>query len=314
MQFPVAKPLIALVGPTAVGKSKLAIEVAEKLSGEIISADSRLFYRGMNIGTAKPSKEERLIVSHHLIDVADLDEIWSLGLFQKEVRKCIQEIHLRGHLPFLVGGTGQYIRSVIEGWSIPQLRPNEFLRKILIDWSKEVGVDGLHKRLAIIDPEAAGSIDPLNLRRTIRALEVILTSGIKFSAQRTKQGSPYNIKIIGLFLPRPELYKRVDDRIDSMINNGLVDEVKDLLSRGYPPDLPSLSAIGYREVTDFIFNKITLEEAIVLMKRRTRKFVRRQANWFKPSDPNIHWFENNENAIDQISSFIQSNQDWMKIE
>jgi len=298
--------LIAFVGPTAVGKTATAVQLARRLNGEIVSADSRLFYRGMDIGTAKPTVAERAGVPHHLIDVADPDEIWSLAMFQERARQAIDEIHLRGRLAFLVGGTGQYQRAVAQGWQIPRVEPDPLLRQVLEDWVRQIGPDGLHSRLAVVDPLAAEQIDPRNLRRTIRALEVTLSTGRRFSAQRQQGDSPYHLFQLGLYLPRTELYSRIDARIEAMIAAGLEGEVRRLLASGYSPDLPSLSAIGYREMIVYLSGAITLAEAIAQIKHDTRIFVRRQANWFKPSDPNIHWYYPGVESLDQMELDIRS--------
>jgi tRNA dimethylallyltransferase len=297
-------PLVVILGPTAVGKSELAIQLGERLGGEIVSADTRLFYRGMNIGTAKPSPEERSCVPHHLIDIADPDEIWSLAQYKKEARRVIEGIHARRRLPFLVGGSGQYIWAVVRGWDVPEVAPNLPLRHALEQWSHDIGKDGLHQRLIRLDPQAAARIDARNLRRTIRALEVILTTGKRFSEQRTQSPPLYNTLILGLRRPRPELYERIDARIDAMFQAGLVDEVQGLLESGYSPDLPPLSAIGYREVIAYIQGSITLEGAKVQMRRLTRTYVRRQANWFKPHDPQIRWFPVSHSTVDEMEAVV----------
>jgi tRNA dimethylallyltransferase len=284
-------PLILIVGPTAVGKTELAIQLAERLKGEIISSDSRLFYRGMDIGTAKPSPEELARVPHYLIDIVNPDETLSLAVFQQKAKDIIADIHTRNKLPFLVGGTGQYIRAVTQGWSPPEVVADERLRAELEKMKEERGVDWLHDRLVQLDPESAQKIDPRNVRRTIRALEVVLTTGRKFSEQRGQNDSPYQLITIGLTRPRPELYERVDQRIDAMFANGFVDEVKGLLERGYSPTLPSMSAIGYRECVRVVNGEWSIEQAKVEIRRATRVFVRRQANWFKESNPNIMWFD-----------------------
>ncbi|HEX7433480.1 MAG TPA: tRNA (adenosine(37)-N6)-dimethylallyltransferase MiaA [Anaerolineaceae bacterium] len=297
--------LVILVGPTGVGKTQLGLQLAEQLSGEIISADSRLFYRGMDIGTAKPTPAERARVRHHLIDVADPGEVLSLALFQRAAREAIEDCHERGKLPFLVGGTGQYIRAVLEEWNIPPQKPDLRLRLVLETWADQIGQDGLHARLAVLDPAAAQIIDPRNIRRTIRALEVIFGTGRPFSTQRQQSGSPYSLLTIGLTRPRQELYDRIDQRIEAMLVGGLVDEVNGLLTRGYRPEQSALSAIGYGEIADYLRGKSTLEEAVVFIKRYTRKFVRRQANWFKDSDPTIHWFRANDETLNQAKELVQ---------
>jgi tRNA dimethylallyltransferase len=311
MRFPEVKaPLVVILGPTAVGKTALSLSLAEQLNGEIVSADSRLFYRGMDIGTAKPTRLERQRVPHHLIDVAEPDETWSLALFQRAARQVIAEIHSRGRLPILVGGTGQYVHAVTEEWSLPTQPPDPVLREVLEQWAVEIGVEGLHARLAVLDPAGANVIEPRNLRRTIRALEVIFHTGKRFSIQRQRLPSPYECMQIGLYRPRPELYARIDMRIESMIQEGLVAEVRNLLERSYSPFTPALSAIGYREIAAYLRGETSLEEAIVLMKRATRQFVRRQANWFKESDPTIHWFNAGLDPLEPILDQIR-NGDWL---
>ncbi len=297
-------PLVVILGPTAVGKTEIAIQLAEQFQGEIVSADSRLFYRGMDIGTAKPSSEERQRAPHHLIDVADPDEVWSLAHFQEQARKVILEITARKNLPFLVGGTGQYIRAVIEGWQAPPVAPNLALRKALEDWAQELGQDGLHARLAALDPEAAQRIDARNVRRCIRALEVILSTGRRFSEQRQRGESPYDLLLLGLIRPRLELYARINARIEAMFEAGMVEEVQGLLARGYEPTLPALSAIGYREIICYLQGEIDLTEARLLIQRATRTYVRRQANWFKADDPRIAWFQVSEGVLEQMGEKI----------
>ena len=295
-------PLIAIIGPTAVGKTEISLQLAERFNGEIISSDSRLFYRRMNIGTAKPSTKEMIRVPHHLIDVSNPDETWSLGEFQKAAQEIIEDIVKRGKLPFLVGGTGQYFRAVTEGWLPPEVKANEQLRGVLERMKEEKGAGWLHAKLTLLDPVAASTIDYRNVRRVVRALEVILTTGKKFSSQRKQSGeSPYNLLTIGLKRPRPELYARVDLRIEQMFATGLLDEVQNLLDLGYAAELPSMSALGYRECVSVLRGEMTQDEAIVLMKRVTRNFVRKQANWFKNDDDRIKWFNANDTRL-----FIQT--------
>jgi len=298
------KPLILIVGPTAVGKTEIAIQLAERLNGEIVSADSRLFYQGMDIGTAKPSRVEQARVPHHLIDIANPDETLSLAVFQQKAQQAIEAIHSRRKIPFLVGGTGQYIRAVTQGWTPPEVEPDERLRNELTKQKEENGINWLHDKLKSLDVEAAEKIDPRNFRRTIRALEVILTTGKKFSEQRGQSDSLYHLITIGLTRPRPELYARIDERIELMFAHGFLEEVKDLLEKGYSPTLPTMSAIGYRECVAVLEGKLRLEEAKQLIGRATRVFVRRQANWFKESDPNIQWFRVEEGVVEIIEGYI----------
>jgi tRNA dimethylallyltransferase len=310
----VPRPLVVIAGPTAVGKTEIALRLAERLGGEIVSADSRLFYQGMDIGTAKPSREELQRVPHHLIDVARPDERWSLAVFQQAAQQAVAEIHARNRLPLLVGGTGQFVWAVIQGWDIPAQVPDTRLREALERWAAQLGPYGLHQRLFVLDPEAAAFIDPPNVRRTIRALEVIFRTGQLFSAQRQRSTSPYSLLTIGLKRPRAELYARVDQRIDAMIEAGLVEEVQRLLAQGYSPRLPALSAIGYRESLAYLRGRMTLEEAKTLMKRLTRRYVRQQSNWFREDNPAIHWFElqtgNEESVVQSISHLIHTPQAW----
>lgn len=302
-------PLVMILGPTAVGKTDIAIRIAERVHGEIISADSRLFYRGMDIGTAKPSVADRMRVRHHLIDVAEPNEIWSLVKYQKAARHAAAEIFSSGAVPLLVGGTGQYIRAVVEDWSPPSVIPDQRMRQVLENWADEISALGLHQRLSILDPTAAKKIEPNNLRRSIRALEVIFSTGRRFSELR-KRGTPvYDCLQLGIRRPRTELFERIDTRIDAMLANGFIDEVRDLLGQGYSANLPSMSAIGYYEINAYLAGRVTLEEAVMLVKRRTRQYVRRQANWFKANDPGIQWFNFSETIVDDLVSEIL---DWCK--
>jgi len=305
MNFQTNKPLVVIVGPTASGKTAVSIDLAKRLNGEIVSADSRLLYRGMDIGTAKPTAAEQENVPHHLIDVADPDETWSLALYQRTAYQVIDSIMERSKLPILVGGTGQYVRAIIEGWRIPPQAPDESLRESLSRWAEMIGPEGLHQRLATVDPQAAEMIDYRNMRRTIRALEVILNTGERFSDLRKKQQCRYTPFIFGISRPREVLYQRIDQRIDQMIADGLVEEVQTLLQSGYQADLPTLSAIGYGEIIQYLNNQVSLEEAVTLIRRNTRIFVRRQANWFKPDDPRIHWVEAAEGMVDNMEEMIR---------
>ena len=282
--------VVAIVGATATGKSALALELAEALSGEIISVDSRLLYRGMDIGTAKPTPAARSRVAHHLIDVADPDETWSLARYQEAVYQVVRRILADGHLPFLVGGTGQYMRAVLEGWNPPEEAFDPRIRARL-EAEAQAGRGGaLVARLEQVDPSSAARIDPRNLRRVIRALEVYEASGVPASGRSRRQTPVFDAVQIGLALPRPELYDRIDRRVDSMIEAGLVEEVRGLLARGYDRRLPSMSAIGYGEIAAHLAGETDLPEAVRRMRSATRRFVRHQANWFRQTDPSIRWF------------------------
>lgn len=297
-------PLVAIVGPSAAGKTEVSIRLAERLDGEIVSADSRLFYRGMDIGTAKPTPEERSRVPHHLIDVADPRETWSLALFQKTAAEAIASIHARGRTPFLVGGSGQYVHAVTRGWRPPAVAPEASLRAELEAQAREHGPYWLHENLQKLDPAAAEGVDPRNLRRTIRALEVIRLTGRKFSEQRGQVEGPYRLLTLGLIRPRPELYARVDARIESMFASGLLEEVRGLLEAGVSPAMPAMTSIGYRECAAVLSGRLTVEEAKAEMRRLTRVFVRRQANWFKQDDPSIHWFEAGTVKLEEVEKMV----------
>ena len=281
--------LVALVGPTGVGKSRVAIELADALPAEIVSADSRLLYRGMDIGTAKPTRQQRQRVPHHLIDMAEPEENWSLAMFKQAAEAAIREIQARGRLPLLVGGTGQYVTAILEGWSPPGREPGRQLRASYEALAVAEGPGELHRRLQAVDPESARRIEPNNVRRLARALEIFELTGAPASAQRRASPPPYPILRLGLTLPRPELYARIDRRIDEMIKAGLITEVHSLLDRGIPIDHPPLSAIGYRQIGEHLLGKRSLESAVAEMRRLSRQYVRRQANWFKLSDSRIEW-------------------------
>lgn len=283
----------------------MAIQLAERLNGEIVSADSRYLYRFMDIGTAKPGPAERERVAHHLIDVTTPDLPWSLAQYQAEAFAAIQAIHARGKLPILAGGTGQYIRAVVEGWQppptaqTPELR-NQLEQRLIVD-----GLDSLVAQLRELDPDSARTIDVFNPRRVIRALEVVLTTGRSFVGQRRKLPPRLSIHTIGLSLPRALLYARIDQRVDAMVASGLVEEVRGLVARGYSWDLPALSAIGYRQIGQFLRDEITLDEALEHIRRDTRVFVRRQTNWFKPDEPGIHWFDVSQTFADELADTVR---------
>ncbi|HBO33453.1 MAG TPA: tRNA (adenosine(37)-N6)-dimethylallyltransferase MiaA [Anaerolineaceae bacterium] len=289
--------LIILLGPTASGKTGLAIQLAQALNTEIISADSRYLYKELNIGTAKPTQDELAQVRHHLINCAILDQPWSIGEYKTEAEKLIQRLNDEGKIPILSGGTGQYIRAIRQNWQIPELEADDCMRTVIEGIGKEVGFEKLHDNLRVIDPEAASFIDFRNHRRTVRALEVIFKTGVRFSQIRSKETSPYDSLIIGLEWERKELYERIDSRIEQMLQEGFIEEVRQLIENGYKDALLKMGVIGYSELIAFLDGQTSLEEAVVLIKRNTRKYVRRQVNWFKPTDPEIHWLKAQDPAI-----------------
>ena len=253
-------PLVVIVGPTAAGKTSMSLALAQALNGEIVSADSRLFYRGMDIGTAKPTLAERQIVRHHLIDLCQPDQTLTLGEYQDMAFAAIDDIRRRGKLPLLVGGTGQYVMAVVEGWGIPRVPPQFRLRKALA----KLGQEELGRWLSALDPARAETLDFRNVRRVIRALEVTLTAGVPISELQVKHPPPYDIGIVGLSCEREWLYERIDSRVDQMIENGLLDEVRGLIERGYSPKLPAMSGLGYRQLAAHLKGEMSLEEALCL--------------------------------------------------
>ncbi len=307
----IIKPLIVLLGPTGVGKTEFSLQLAEALDGEIISADSRLFYKGMDIGTAKPSQAEMNRVRHHLVDVSNPNKNWSLALYQVAIKQTLEDIHQRGKVPMLVGGTGQYIKAIVEGWDLPEQEPDDPLREILEQIAIEKGKEAMYKILVRMDPQTLDYVEYQNTRRVVRALEVILRTGKPFSDLRQLKHVPYTIFQIGIKRDRKTLYERIDQRIELMFADGLVAEVQTLLDQGYDRNLPAMSAIGYREVCAHINGELPLEEAKLLMRRYTRQYVRRQANWFKESDPNIHWFDANELELSTVLSMLDKEKNWI---
>lgn len=299
-------PLIVIVGPTGVGKTEVAIRLASQFDGEIISADSRQVYRLLNIGTAKPTDGERQTVRHHLIDILDPDQSLTLAEYQALAYRCIGELHQRTRLPFLVGGTGQYVRAVVEGWNVPHIPPMPALRLDLESYADMYGAHALHARLAEADSIAANAIDPRNVRRVVRALEVMVGSGRAFSDQKTHHPPPYRIFQIGLTRPRETLYQRVDARIDRMMQSGLLDEVRDLIERGYGWELPSMSGLGYAQFAPYLGASISLSETVTSIRRETRRYVRHQYNWFQLTDPAMNWFDLDEVSVQSIADSLRN--------
>ena len=282
--------LIAIIGPTAAGKSAHAMALAPQLDGEIISADSRHIYRHMDIGTNKPTPDEQAAIRHHLIDLRDPHEDFSLGEYVMLARAAISDVQSRRKVPLLVGGTGQYVRAVLEGWQVPTVPPQPELRARWLAIAAERGSDALAAELIARDPAALQSIDPRNVRRVVRALEVIQVTGQRWSdLQRHQPMDRARMQIIYVNLPRDQLYARADARLHAMIQQGWVEEVRGLLetlaARGIDANaatrLPSMSALGYRELIAVVHNQTTLEQAIAQIKHETRRFIRAQDTWFR---------------------------------
>jgi len=283
--------MIAIVGPTAVGKSELALHLARYFPIEIISADSRQVYRYMDIGTNKPSLAERESVPHHLIDVVEPDQDFSLVMYHQLAIKALKAIQQKGKLPLLVGGSGLYVWSLVEGWKIPQVPPDQKQRSQLEARAEQEGSRDLYQELHDIDPIAAVKINPNNTRRIIRALEIYHATGQRPTQLQRKEAPDFPILLIGLTRERSELYRGIDWRVDKMIQMGLVEEVENLLKKGYSLSLPSMSGIGYKQICQFLQGEMTLPQAIDKIKYETHRLARHQYAWFRLGDSRIHWFD-----------------------
>src|SRR5258708_3242659 len=279
MQLAGKQPVVAIVGPTGIGKTALAVALAQQFPAEIVSADSRQIYREMDIGTEHRTAAERAAVPHHLIEIVDTDQTLTRAEYQTLVYAVIDDIHRRGKIALLVGGTGQYVTAVLEGWQAPEVAPNEKLRTELESFAAEHGAEALFERLRVLDPDSAARMDPHNVRRTIRALEVCIETGQPFSAQRRRSPPSYQTLELALTMDREALYSRLDARIDQMMVDGLLDEVKGL--QRYDWHLPSMSGLGYAQLSAYLRDECSLEEAVTAFKHATRTFVRRQYTWFR---------------------------------
>ena len=285
------RKLVAIVGPTATGKTALAVAIARTLDGEIVGADSRQVYRHMDIGTAKPAPEERSLALHHLIDVVSPDQEFSLAQYLELAVAVLEDVWSRGKQPLLVGGSGQYVWALLEGWRVPRLPPQQELRRELEERAAHEGAGALHGELAQVDPKAAARIDPRNVRRVIRALEVYRATGRPISYWQEKGPPPWQTLILGLTCPRQELYRRIDARVDAMMEAGLVNEVRALLAMGYSPSLASLSGIGYKQVCQHLAGELDLATAVARIKTATHRLARQQYTWFRLDDGRIRWID-----------------------
>ncbi|MBC7340699.1 MAG: tRNA (adenosine(37)-N6)-dimethylallyltransferase MiaA [Firmicutes bacterium] len=291
--------LLVICGPTAVGKSEIALELARRLGGEIISGDSAQVYRYMDIGTAKPSLRERQEIPHHLVDICDPDQRWSVADFRAAVDEIVPQVAARGHLPILAGGTMLYIRAVTAGYHFPSPACDADVRARLYARAEQEGPASLHEWLKRVDPETAARLHPRDVRRMVRALEVYLVTGIPLSVHASRrQRGPYRLLVVGLTRPRPILYRRIDARVDRMLESGLEDEVRGLLERGYGPELPSMRALGYREMVDYLYGRTTRDEARRLFARNTRHFARRQFTWMRREE-DMRWIDLGENREEE---------------
>ena len=299
------------------GKTRLAVGLARRLGGEIINADSRQVYRYMDIGTAKSSPEEQSQVPHHLLDLLDPNQDFGLGSFLSLARSIIREIHDGGGLPVVAGGTGQYIWALLEGWQVPKVPPDPEFRKAKEIEAEQYGAIALHRTLQQVDPRRAAQLDPRNVRRVIRALEIYRSGqqagqpagqpGLSGFPRQT--GPMADVLMIGLNLDRRELYRRIDDRIDRMLDAGLLEEVRRIAAMGYPTGIGALASPGYRELGQFLSGKIDLDEAVQRTKFQTHRLARRQNTWFKRNDPRIQWLDADspdleEQAAGLVESFL----------
>ncbi len=286
------QPLLVIVGPTAVGKTKYSLHIAEQVPSEIISGDSIQVYRGMDIGTAKATPEEQRRVPHHMIDILDPDEPFSVSEFQQRVQSLISNIAHRGRLPMIVGGTGLYIESVVYDYRFNEAPADEQARAKWESFAEVHGTDALHRVLAEKDPASAKRIHPNDVRRLVRAMEVWEATGMPMSEQRQKREkvSPYSLCMIGLTMDRDLLYERIEARIDTMLEEGLLDEVRRLKERGCGSELVSMQAIGYKEMFAYLEGSLTYEAAVSLLKKNTRHFAKRQLSWFRMM-PQIQWVD-----------------------
>jgi tRNA dimethylallyltransferase len=281
--------IIVISGPTAVGKTALGVALGLTLDGEVINADSRYFYRGFDIGVAKPDAQERKGVPHHLIDILSPDGDMSLARYQDLAMAAIDQVVARGRTPLLVGGTPLYINAVVEGWRIPRVPPDPDKRAALEAEAQQYGIEFLADRLRQVDPVAAARCGG-NLRRIIRALEVFDATGIPMSAQEGKVPPPFDALEIGLTLPRSALYRAIDDRVTDQIARGLIDEVRRLLEGGVPEDTPAMSSLGYRQLLPYLRGDKSLEEATQRIQLDTHRYVRHQETWLR-RNPRLIWFD-----------------------
>lgn len=284
------QPLLLIVGPTAVGKTALSLYLAEIFGGEIISGDSMQVYRGMDIGTAKASSEEQEKIPHHLIDILNPDELFSVQQFQQLAKEKIAEIVGRGRLPMVVGGTGLYIEALVYEYQMPKVMEDPAYREKWRQYALEHGNEALHQELQKLDPLTAKRLHPNDVKRIIRAMEVTTKTGIPFSLLQQKGESRYDALWLGLTMPRDELYERINQRVEMMMEEGLLEEVSQLRNKGYQLSHTSMQAIGYKEIYQYLEGEITLDDAVKTIQKNTRNYAKRQLSWFRRI-PEIKWFD-----------------------
>ena len=295
------KPLIVLTGPTAVGKTSLSISLAKAVNGEIISADSMQVYKGMDIGSAKIRKEEMQGVTHYLVDILEPEEEFHIVKFQELAKAAMEEIYAKGKIPILVGGTGFYIQAVTRDIDFTQAEQETSYREELEQLAKEKGAEYLHEKLREVDPKSAENIHANNVKRVIRALEFYHQNGTPISEhneEQKQQTSPYNLAYFVLTAPREILYERIDRRVDQMMEEGLLEEVKSLRERGCHRGMVSMQGLGYKEIIDYIQGRCTLDEAVYTLKRDTRHFAKRQLTWFRRENE-VTWLDKQQFDYDE---------------
>ncbi|MDD4781679.1 MAG: tRNA (adenosine(37)-N6)-dimethylallyltransferase MiaA [Tissierellia bacterium] len=293
--------IIVLVGPTAVGKTYTSVELAKKLNSEIISADSMQIYKYMDIGTAKVTEDEKQGINHHMIDIIYPNENYSVSEFKNDAEILIDKLLMENKIPIIVGGSGLYVNSLIYDLDFGKVKSNLKIRDYYKSMYNEYGEDYLYKKLIEVDKESADKIHKNNVKRVIRALEVHDITGKKFSEMNTdirKSSNKYEPILIGLGMDRKILYERINERVDKMVKEGLIEEVKGLLNKGYDKNLISMQGIGYKEIIDYLDGNIELKESISILKRNTRRFAKRQFTWFL-KDKNVKWFNISANEIDK---------------
>ena len=299
--------LIVIAGPTAVGKSAVALELAKQRQGEIVSADSVQVYRGLDIGSAKPSAAERALIPHHLLDIRDPQDTYTAADFQADARTAIKQIHQRGKIPILVGGTGLYLRAVVWGFAFSKSGINPELRNKLRKLAEMEGPEYLHRQLKAVDPESARKLHPNDLRRVIRALEVYAQNRrpISEQVQKTPTQPVYDAAQFVLTRSRESLYRRIEARVDAMLEAGLIREVQTLLAKGVPPETKAMQSLGYKQIVAYLTGRLTLPEAVEQIKRETRRFAKRQLTWFR-KEKEMQWLNIDGMTVKQVVEKIST--------
>lgn len=303
------RPLIAVVGATATGKSDAAVALAAALNGEVVSADAYQVYRGLDIGTAKAGPELRARVPHHLLDIVDPGDQLTLARFLDAAHAALEDVWARDKLPVLAGGSGQYVWALLEGWNVPRVPPDEALRAELEALAVREGNAALVARLAAVDPEAASRLDPENPRRLVRAIEVVLREGRPLAACQTRSPIDAGVLILGLGLPRDELYGRLDARTDAMYAAGFLEEVRRLRDAGFGNAAALRGAVGYKEASQHLDGEFDLEETVRRHKNANHRLVRRQNAWFKGTDPRISWVDAGSSAAERC---VELAREWLQ--